>query len=189
MDMELFPTLGLGWLYGWTLICFWYVVQGLTMILVPGDVRKRLLEFDRSSWTRGQRGLFATSKLTALIYLITAALTPIKIDSIEFLIGLGVFLMGLLGLVAAVRDFKNTPLDIPVAVGLYKVSRHPQLVMLFILGIGLGIALSSWILLVFRTLAFGLQHAGVIAEENECVRRFGDSYTAYTETVPRYLIF
>ena len=188
MVMELFPALGFGLIYGWTLLCFWLAIQGLSLLLVPKDVRDRLFEFDRSNWSKRQRVLFATGKMMGLVYLIIVVLTPIKIDSTEFFIGLIVFSLGLLGLVEALRDFKNTPLDRPVAVGLYRFSRHPQLVMLFIIGIGLSIALSSWTLLLLRILSFGFEHAGVLAEEQECVKRFGESYKEYMDTVPRYLI-
>ena len=186
--MLLFPPLGIGWVYGWIFLCVWYAVQGLSLLLVPKDVRDRLFEFDRSSWTRRQRGLFTTGKLIALVFLVIVALTPIQLFSLEFLLGSGVFLVGLLGLVMAIHNFQKTPLDNPVAIGLYKYSRHPQLVMLLIIGIGLSIALSSWTLLFLRFLAFGFEHSGVIAEENECLRRFGNSYKEYMESVPRYLI-
>ena len=187
MDMLFFPSIGIGWIYGWILLCVWYAVQGLSLLMVPKDVRDRLFEFDRSSWTTHQRISFATGKMIALVFLIIAALTPITPNSIEFLTGLILFAIGLLGLVVAIYNFQNTPLDSPVAIGLYKYSRHPQLVMLFVIGIGLSIALSSWFLLFLRIVAFGFQHPGVIAEENECLRRFGGSYREYLESVPRYL--
>jgi protein-S-isoprenylcysteine O-methyltransferase Ste14 len=186
--MEFFPALGLGWLNGWILLFFWFIIQGLSLLLVSKDVRERLFEFDRYSWNKSQRTSFATGKILAVVFLVITVLTPIKIDSIEFIIGLSIYSIGLLGLVVAIYNFKSTPLDKPVAIGLYKVSRHPQLVMLFIGFIGLSIALSSWILLILRILSFVFEHAGVIAEENECLRRFGDSYKKYMESVPRYLI-
>ena len=188
MDMMFFPALGIGWTYGWILLCVWYTIQGLSLIAVPKDVRDRLFEFERSSWTKRQRTSFATGKIVAVVFLVLVVLTPINFNSIEFLVGVCLFSIGLLGLVVAIYNFQKTPLENPVAIGLYKYSRHPQLVMLLIIGIGLSIALSSWILLLLRFLSFGLEHPGVIAEENECLRRFGDSYKEYLDSVPRYLI-
>ena len=187
MQMSFFPLLGLGWYYGWVLLCVWWTIQGLSLILQPRDVRKRLFELNRSSWPKKTRVLFAMGKLVALIFLVVAALSPIYLNSIEFLVGIAVFVIGLIGLVGALWNFKNTPLDSPVSVGLYKVSRHPQLVMQLIIGIGLSIALNSWFLLILRLASFGLEHPGVIAEENECLERFGESYKEYLERVPRYL--
>ncbi len=186
--MVFFPQLGIGWIYGWILLCLWYAVQGLSLLLVPKDVRDRLFEFDRSSWTKSQRASFATGKIVAFVYLVLVVLTPINLNSIEFLVGVSVFSIGLLGLVVAIYNFQKTPLENPVVIGLYKYSRHPQLVMLLIIGIGLSIALSSWIVLLLRFLSFGLEHPGVVAEEDECLKRFGDSYKEYLDSVPQYLI-
>ena len=188
MNMELFPSLEIGWMNGWILLCLWFTIQGLSVLFVSKDVRARLFGFDRSSWSKNQRISFATGKLVGLVFLIIVVFTPIKFNSMEFLIGYTVFVVGLLGLVVSIYNFQKTPLDNPVAIGLYRYSRHPQLVMLFLIGIGLSIALSSWFLVLIRLLSFGLEHPGVIAEENECVRRFGDSYKEYLESVPRYLI-
>lgn len=188
VNMELFPSLEIGWMNGWILLCLWFTIQGLSVLFVSKDVRARLFGFDRSSWSKNQRISFATGKLVGLVFLIIVVFTPIKFNSMEFLIGYTVFVVGLLGLVVSIYNFQKTPLDNPVAIGLYRYSRHPQLVMLFLIGIGLSIALSSWFLVLIRLLSFGLEHPGVIAEENECVRRFGDSYKEYLESVPRYLI-
>ena len=188
VDMLFFPPLGIGWIYGWIFLCVWYAFQGLSLLLVPKNVRDRLFEFDRSSWTKGQRASFATGKIVALVFQVIVVLTPINLNSIEFLLGSSVFAIGLIGLVVSIYNFQKTPLNSPVAIGLYKYSRHPQLMTLLVIGIGLSIALSSWSLLLLRFLAFGLEHPGVIAEENECLRRFGDSYKEYLNSVPRYLL-
>ena len=51
MDMLIFPPLGIGWLNGWILLCFWWVIQGLSLLVVSKEVRARLFEFDRTSWS------------------------------------------------------------------------------------------------------------------------------------------
>jgi protein-S-isoprenylcysteine O-methyltransferase Ste14 len=188
MEMEFFPTLELGWLNGWILLCLWFVIQGLSVVILSKDVRSRLFEFDRSNWSKGHRVSFASGKIIGVVFLIVAALTPLEFDTIEFFIGLGIYIIGLSGLFSAVHSFGSTPLDQPAATGLYKYSRHPQLVMLFIIGIGVAIALGSWILLLLRILSFGFEHAGVIAEEHECLKRFGESYKEYMKRVPRYFL-
>jgi protein-S-isoprenylcysteine O-methyltransferase Ste14 len=187
VDMELFPSLEIGWMNGWILLCLWYIVQGLSLLAVSKDVRARLFEFDRSSWRKTQRVSFAAGKFVALVFLIVVVFTPIKLNTREFLTGFIVFTVGLLGLAVSIYNFQKIPLNTPVAIGLYRYSRHPQLVMLLIIGVGLSIALNSWFLLLLRIVSFGFEHPGVIAEENECLERFGDSYKEYLESVPRYL--
>ena len=187
MNMELFPSLQLGWMNGWILLCVWFAIQGLSILAVSREVRDRLFEFDRSSWSKKQRGSFLVGKSLGLAFLIIAVFTRINFSSLEFSLGLVIFTLGLVGLVVALHNFQKTPLDNPVAIGLYKYSRHPQLVMLLVIGIGLSFALSSWFLLLIRVIAFGFEHPGVVAEEDECIRRFGESYQEYLNRVPRYL--
>lgn len=186
--MEVFPQLQLGWMNGWILLIIWFFIQGLCLLLVPQDVRSRLFELNRSRWQRKYKIPFGIGKLTALIFLVVAALTPIQITSYEFVVGSLLFIIGLIGLSHSIWDFKNTPLDRPVAVGTYRYSRHPQLVALLAIGSGLGIALSSWTLVLFRIVSFGFEHAGVLAEEEECIQRFGLSYEEYMKRVPRYVL-
>jgi hypothetical protein len=51
--MELSPTLGIGWLNGWVPLAFEFLIQGLLLLVFPGDVVSRL--FDRSGWSVKQR--------------------------------------------------------------------------------------------------------------------------------------
>jgi protein-S-isoprenylcysteine O-methyltransferase Ste14 len=186
--MELFPVLELGWLNGWIMFALFLIVEGASLLALNRDVAKRLFEFDRSTWSGRQRASFTTGKLLALICIILFFLTPLKTGSTVFYLGTTTFVLGLFGLVVALHNFNNSPLDRPVAIGLYRFSRHPQLVALFFVTLGICIAIGSWTAVLVRIAASRFQHAGVIAEENECLRRFGDSYREYMENVPRYLL-
>jgi hypothetical protein len=44
--MELMPALKLGWLNGWILLAFEFLIEGLLLVVFPRDVVARL--FDRS---------------------------------------------------------------------------------------------------------------------------------------------
>ena len=51
--MELFPKLGIGWLNGWILLAFEFLIQGSLLLVFPQDVVSRL--FDRSGWSKKQK--------------------------------------------------------------------------------------------------------------------------------------
>jgi protein-S-isoprenylcysteine O-methyltransferase Ste14 len=95
----------------------------------------------------------------------------------------------LTGLVNALFDFKNTPPGEPVTRGLYRVSRHPQIVMASLVLLGACIAIGSWLALVFWAAARLLEHLGIVAEEEICLKQYGDAYSAYIKQVPRYFLF
>ena len=185
--MELMPTLRIGWLNGWLLLGLLVLTDGILFSLFPKDVVVRL--FDRSGWSREQVAFTVLGKLCALVCLILIVLTPLKAGSSVLVIGSVISLVGLVGLAKALFDFKNTPLDQPVTQGLYRWSRHPQIVMSTVVIVGACIAIGSWLALVMSIGARVFGHFGILAEEEVCLKRYGEVYRAYLKRVPRYFVF
>ena len=185
--MELFPPIKIGWLNGWIALGLICLTEGICFTAFPRDVVARL--FDRSGWGKTQVLFTVMGKVFSLACLVLLVLTPLKIGSSLFAIGTILFALGLTGLIAAILDFKATPPDQPVTTGLYKISRHPQLFTVFIALLGACIAIGSWLALLMLVISRGLQHFGILAEEEVCLKQYGDSYSAYMERVPRYFLF
>jgi len=185
--MELIPKLKIGWLNGWIPLCLLYTVFGILLLTFPREVVRRL--YDRSGWSRRQKIFTAVGKVFAFAYLCLMIFTPLKLGSGVLIVGSTVFALGLAGFIAALFSFKNTPLDHPVATGLYRVSRNPQILALVIAFLGISVAGGSWLAVL---LLVGLQllvHARILAEEGSCLQQYGDSYRSYMNRVPRYLWF
>ena len=144
--------------------------------------------FDRSGRTQRQVVFTVIGKLCALGCLALLIFTPLKIGSTVFIIGTVVVALGLIGLAKALFDFRNTPLGEPVARGLYKVSRHPQIVMSSVVLLGGCIAIGAWSALLMLLAARLFGHFGILAEEEICLRQYGDAYRAYMKRVPRYFV-
>ena len=185
--MEFMPHLEIGWLNGWLAVVLLGLTEGIFFLVFPREVVKRL--FDRSGWSRKQQVLTIAGKLCALACLVLLALTPLKVASPVFVIGVALVALGLIGLAKALFDFRNTPLDEPVTRGLYRLSRHPQIVMASLVLLGACIAIGSWTALGFFAAAKVLSHLGIVAEEEVCLKRYGKAYRAYLERVPRYFFF
>jgi protein-S-isoprenylcysteine O-methyltransferase Ste14 len=184
--MELIPALELGWLNGWILLALEFLMQGFLLLIFPKDVVNRL--FDRSGWSVKQRIFTIIGKVFSLACLILIILTPLKLNSSLFIVGLILYAIGLAGLVVAMLNFKDTPSSQPVTKGVYKISRHPQIVALFILFSGMCVAIGSWVALFMLLMSRLLQHFGILAEEEVCLKRYGESYRAFMEQVPRYFL-
>jgi protein-S-isoprenylcysteine O-methyltransferase Ste14 len=161
--MELFPALRLGWLNGWLFLAALSLMDAVCFRLFPKAVVERL--FDRSGWSRQQVAFTVMGKLIALTSLVLIAFTPLKFGHSVLVIGACLSTFGLAGLVGALISFRDTPLDQPVAAGLYRISRHPQII------------------------SHLFTHLGILGEEDVCTRRHGDSYRAYLRRVPRYFVF
>ena len=185
--MELLPALQIGWLNGWVLLVVLYSIFGLLLLVFPKEVVGRL--YDRSGWSRRQRVLILIGKLIALVWFPLVIFTPLKIGSPVFVLGIVIFALGLAGFVVALFNFRNTPLNQPVTRGLYRVSRNPQQFTLLVSATGISIAIGSWLALMMLLLGLVFTHLKILAEEGSCLRQYGDSYRAYMERVPRYLLF
>ncbi|MBN1582117.1 MAG: isoprenylcysteine carboxylmethyltransferase family protein [Anaerolineae bacterium] len=184
--MELIPALKFGWLNGWIPFGLLCLVEGLLILASPKDVTRRLL--DRSTWSKRQATFTAIGKIFSLICIVLIILTPLKVGSAAFVAGAVLYLLGLTGLVTAILNFWRTPLDQPVTGGLYRISRHPQIVALFVSFLGMGIATGSWITVLVLAISKLFQHLGILAEEEACLAQYGEPYRAYTERVPRYFV-
>ena len=185
--MELFPTLKIGWLNGWLVIVLLGLTDGILFLVFPKGVVRRL--WDRSGWSQKQQVFTIAGKLCAFACLALLTFTPLKIGSPVFVVGVILILLGLAGLVKALFDFKITPLNEPVTRGLYRTSRHPQIVMSSLVLLGACIAIGSWLALAFWAVARLLEHFGIVAEEEICLEQYGDAYRIYLKRVPRYFVF
>jgi protein-S-isoprenylcysteine O-methyltransferase Ste14 len=185
--MELWPSLRFGLLNGWIAIALLGLAEGLCFLVFPKDVIKRL--WDRSGWSQKQVAFTVLGKLCALACLVLLTFTPLKTGTPVFWAGLVVTVLGLAGLVAALINYRNTPFDQPVARGVYRISRHPQIVMASTVLLGGSIAIGSWPAVLALLAARILSHYGIIAEEEVCLKQYGDSYQDYMRRVPRYFVF
>jgi len=185
--MQLFPYLEIGWLNGWILLAIEFLIQGFLLLVFPKDVVSRL--FDRSGWDRKQRIFLIIGKLFPLVCLVLIVLTSLKVNSSLFIAGLVLFCIGVAALVFAMLNFRDTPSGQPVTRGMYKISRHPQVLSQFIFLLGVCMAIGSWPALFTLLLSKFFQHFGILAEEEVCIRRYGESYRAVMEQVPRYFLF
>ena len=74
--MELFPTLEIGWLNGWILICLLYLTYGIVLLVFPKDAVVRL--YDKSGRNKRQKILIYIGSLFAFGYFVLIIFTPLK---------------------------------------------------------------------------------------------------------------
>lgn len=184
--MEFIPELRIGLFNGWIFFVFYLVVFIIVMSTCSKKVRKRL--YDRKGWTKTQYTFTAMGKVFSFVNIIMILLAPIKMGP-EFILGVFLYSMGLAGLVTAVIHYRDSPLDEPIITGLYKVSRNPQIVSVFILFAGMILVIGSWINLIFLAISIACSHFSILGEERRLTEQYGESYTAYKRRVPRYFLF
>ncbi|MBU4350452.1 hypothetical protein KJ830_09720 [bacterium] len=95
--MELIPTLKIGWLNGWILLCLIYSIFGILLLVFPKDVVARLYDYNRSGWSKTQKVIYVIGKLLALVCLFLIIFTPLKIRSNIFIPGIILFALDIIG--------------------------------------------------------------------------------------------
>jgi protein-S-isoprenylcysteine O-methyltransferase Ste14 len=185
--MEWMPTMRFGWGNGWVFLLLLALTDAVCFAVFPRPVVRRL--FDRSGWSRRQIIFTVLGKICAVGCLVLIILTPLKLGSAVFVFGAVVAGLGLVGLAKALFDFRRTPPDQPVTHGMYTISRHPQIVMSSVVLLGACFAVGSWTAVLLLAAARVLSHFGIVAEEEICLKQYGDSYRAYLGRVPRYFLF
>lgn len=187
IGMELIPLLEIGWFNGWILLCLYFLIYSIILLTFPKNKRASLFYYNKSCWNKRQRLFYNIGKILILVLLVLIIFTRLKVGNL-FIPGIILYSLGLAGFIIALFNFKNTPPDQPATKGLYRISRNPQELMLFIMAIGICIAIGSWLALFILILTRLFLHSRNLAEEEACLERYGNSYRAYMERVPRYFL-
>ena len=185
--MELFPALSIGWFNGWIFLVIFFISFGIFLLICSKDVISRL--YDEKGWTKLQKIFTKIAKILGLIIFILLIFTPLSIGSIEFILGITFFTIGTIGFLIALINFKNSPLNKPITIGLYKISRNPQLVTMYLASIGICLTIGSWTALIILGLSMIFGHFRILGEEKRLTDQYGESYLKYKKKVPRYFIF
>ena len=122
----------------------------------------------------------------AVIY---SVFLPLKLDTIWFYVGFPITLIGLAGSLAVLVSWAITPAGKPVTRGIYRYSRHPMYVTMFLVLLGVSIASVSWVFLLFAIITgVGVTRPySVKIEEAQCLGHYGDAYREYMERTPRWI--
>jgi len=184
--MTLFPALRLGLLNGWLFLPFIYLPTQWLAKCLPKHVSPRL--FDHGAWTRRDETIAFLGGFPNLVFVVLVVLTPLKITSWLLPFGAALSIVGAAACAHSIIMFVKTPADEPVTRGLYRISRNPQIVGVFIALTGPCVACGSWIALSSVAVWGVFLHARVLAEERTCLAKYGESYQEFMRRVPRYLI-
>jgi protein-S-isoprenylcysteine O-methyltransferase Ste14 len=112
---------------------------------------------------------------------------PLQLGTTWFYVGLALCVLGVVTWIIAIVNIADIPLGEPWNKGLYRYSRHPMYLGLFLTLIGAGIASTSWIFLLFSIVFIILCALLVSAEERFCLDKFGTPYREYMARTPRWI--
>jgi protein-S-isoprenylcysteine O-methyltransferase Ste14 len=181
--MSLIPAFKIGIWNAWILTIF-LPLHPLTMMLIVKDVMKKM-----KSPTYGQTERVVFLCETAIFFglFIYSIFLPLKLGTVWFYIGLALSILGLLTWTTAMLNIRNIPVGEAWTKGLYRYSRHPMGLSLFLIFIGAGIASASWLFLLLSIVGTIMSSVSLTAEERFCLERYGDVYRKYMERTPKWI--
>ena len=185
--MSLLPEFQIGWWNGW-----WYpAVFGLiNLVLIvaygPRTFGKRLIRLPHFTSRTEKILSLASVFLFGRGMMIYSVFVTMKWTTVWFYLGTAIFLPGLIVYTRAILNFASTPSDIPVVNGVYRYSRHPIQLLGIVMWIGVGIATTSWVILLACGIQLILSRPFLIAQERFCLDTYGESYKEYMQKTPRY---
>jgi len=122
-----------------------FLLQWLAVGLAGKKVLQRTGHPTDMKRSKSDRRIGMAATITWLITTIYSIFLPLQLGKIWFYIGLGVFLSGLIILTVATLNFATAPHNKPITGGLYRYSRHPMYLAMFLIYIGTSLASVSWL--------------------------------------------
>ena len=183
--MSAIPAFEIGVWNAWILIIPYLLVNfGLTFLTID----KKSAFWLWPSYTRLERMYLSAGMVIMAGLWIYNIFLPLSIGTAWFYAGLSVYLLGWAFLVLAMLTFIATPVDKPNTTGIYRISRHPWYIGMFVIYIGTGIASASWVYLLIALLLLTVyRNAFARPEERLCCEKFGDTYREYMDRTPRWI--
>jgi protein-S-isoprenylcysteine O-methyltransferase Ste14 len=112
---------------------------------------------------------------------------PLELATVWFYTGLIIYLLGVTIETVAMINFFTTAVDKPVNKGIYRFSRNPMYLGIFLIFLGTSIACVSLIFLILTTIFTVLSHFVVVYEERFCAQKYASPYQEYLNRIPRWI--
>jgi protein-S-isoprenylcysteine O-methyltransferase Ste14 len=187
--MSLIPAFEIGVWNAWILLLF-LPLHPLIMMLIDklvgtGNIFKKM-ESPALNKTERIINIFGSYILFFGLFIYSIFL-PLQLGTAWFYVGLALCVLGVVTWIIAIVNVVGIPLGEPWNKGLYRYSRHPMYLGLFLTLIGAGIASASWIFLLFSIVYIILCAILVSAEERFCLDKFDTPYRDYMNRTPRWI--
>jgi protein-S-isoprenylcysteine O-methyltransferase Ste14 len=146
-----------------------------------GNVEKRIAHGEE------EKTLSMFTAVIGVILWIYSIFLPLKIGTTWLYTGISIYILGMIVGIAAVTSIAATQADKPFTEGMYRYSRHPLSISMFVVLLGIGVASASWLYLLLLVILMVFTRFMVVIEEHSCIKKFGDAYREYMKETPRWI--
>jgi protein-S-isoprenylcysteine O-methyltransferase Ste14 len=182
--MSLIPAFEIGIWNAWIFMAY-LLLSFIPFVYVA--IKKSVPSVEESGLSRVAKVFAGSSKLLLFPAMVYSIFLQMKLGTAWFYVGLPITLIGLIAYTIVLVNWATTPLSNHVSRGLYRYSRHPMYVTMFVFLLGLGIVTASWVLfLLFIVFVVGCV-VFVNVEEQSCLDKWGDAYREYMDRTPKWI--
>ena len=186
--MSWLPAFKIGLWNAWILMLYFPLNQ-LIITLVDkavgtGQIMKKM---EYVPYDKKEKRVNMASMVPLVLLILYSIFLPLKLGTVWFYVGLAIYLVGLAMLVTAIVNVATTPLGHPFVAGMYRYSRHPSYVSMFITWVGVSAASASWLFLLLSVVNMVLMALEAVVEERGCLEVYGDEYRQYLNRTPRWI--
>ena len=184
--MSIVPAIDIGVWNAWILMVWLLIPYFLEPLNIIPKGREEGDSFV-NEFNRMQKSAFFTMQILYILLIIYSVFVPLELGTVWFYAGLPIYLIGLISYSMVFAGFVNVPIDKLVTRGIYRYSRNPMQLSMFVLLVGTGIATASWIFLLLSVLFMVIPLLWLTVEESHLLKIYGDAYLEYKNKTPRWI--
>jgi protein-S-isoprenylcysteine O-methyltransferase Ste14 len=187
LKMSFIPEFEIGLWNAWILM-IWVIILPMISSLTTKekDVSKKLRT---SVPMKHEKSLNIISMAAVIFGFIYSIFLPLKINTIWFYIGVLIFIVGFFIDISVLYTIRLAKLDKPFTKGPYRYSRHPIYLALIFVITSIIITTFSWIFIIIAIILIMHQILAMPAEEQYCLKKYGQEYRDYMNRTPRWFGF
>jgi protein-S-isoprenylcysteine O-methyltransferase Ste14 len=188
--MSLIPAFEIGVWNTWIFMAAWVIfhVVPLTWPIYRYDIKAMFKKGGASPpYKKTEKIISNLGTLVGVILFIYSIFLPLPLGTPLLYAGIALFVVGLIIFKTALIPWSTTPFDEPITRGLYRYSRHPIYIGVFVQYIGIGIASASGLFLLIAVISIILSILITPAEERFCCEKYGNTYREYMDSTSRWM--
>ena len=188
--MSLIPAFEIGIWNTWIFMAAWlfFHIVPLTWPIFRYDIKAMFKKGAASPpYNKTEKIINNFGTVVWVILFIYSIFLPLPLGTPLLYAGIALFVVGLIICEIAGIPWATALVDEPITTGIYRYSRHPIYIGVFVQYIGIGIASASGLFLLLTVAQIALSVPVVAAEERFCCERYGNTYLEYMNMTPRWI--
>ena len=188
--MSFIPAFEIGVWNTWIFMVAWvfFHVVPLTWPIFRYDIKAMFKKSSASvPYNKTEKIINLVGMVIWFILFIYSVFLPLPLGTPFLYAGIALFVVGLIIFEIAGIPWAKTAIDEPITKGIYRYSRHPIYIGVFMQHIGIGIASASGLFLLLTVAQIALSITVIAAEERFCCEKYGDAYREYVKRTPRWI--